>query len=239
VQEFLDALQAAAAIQDRFSGNDGYSYIDRPDYKAAKQQVDEQLPLIKKIASVADPGLCEPLEHRLAGGSYSSAITASYQLIGTLKSAKEANEILGDKGPKMAADDMHRWVWEEAAHRWSAGLFRDAVQSAATRIFDVELPHKLGTQPSRNPADLLAAFATDKPAGPQLRFEDINPSDPSWASVHRGVMLFGQGCVMAIRNPRTHRLDVNEEQAALEELAAISLLARWIDDAVLQLEPHS
>jgi hypothetical protein len=40
---------------------------------------------------------------------------------------------------------------------------------------------------------------------------------------------------MAIRNPRTHRPDVNEDQVALEELAAPSLLARWIDDAVLEL----
>jgi hypothetical protein len=40
---------------------------------------------------------------------------------------------------------------------------------------------------------------------------------------------------MAIRNPRTHRPDVNEDQVALEELAALSLLARWIDDAVLEL----
>ena len=85
--------------------------------------------------------------------------------------------------------------------RWEAGFYRDAVKAAATRIFDVELPRKLGVQPSRNPADLFAAFAPDKTTGIVLRFKDIDPADATWASVHRGTMLVGQGCVAAIRNP--------------------------------------
>ena len=144
----------------------------------------------------------------------------------------ELDEKLGPAGPKLAAAEMHPWVWEEAASRWEAGFFRDAVQAAATRIFDVELPKKLGVQPSKDPAGLFAAFAPDKTGATVLRFSDVDPANASWASLHRGTMLFGQGSVMAIRNPRTHRLEVREDQAALEELAALSLLARWIDDAL-------
>lgn len=49
-----------------------------------------------------------------------------------------------------------------------------------------------------------------------------------------GVMNFGAGCFMAIRNPVGHLPnDEHEltEQEALERLAAGSLLARWIDEA--------
>ncbi len=128
---------------------------------------------------------------------------------------------------------MHPWVWEEAAPRWDAGFFRDAVQAAATRIFDDELPRKLKRSRQRIPSSLFAAFAPDR-VGPKLRFPDLDENDPSWESSHRGAMLIGQGCVRGIRNPRTHRLEVREDQATLEELATLSLLARWIDDAELK-----
>lgn len=104
IQEFLNVLQTAESMQSNSRGN--YSYLDLPAYKSAKEQIHEHLPLIKRIASVLDPGLYEPLQDGLAGGQYHGAITVTQQLAGTLKSAKEAEEILGDHGPKMAADDL-------------------------------------------------------------------------------------------------------------------------------------
>ncbi len=44
-------------------------------------------------------------------------------------------------------------------------------------------------------------------------------------------MLLGQGCVKAIRNLTTHTTTQPEPDVALESLAALSLLARWIDIA--------
>jgi hypothetical protein len=51
-------------------------------------------------------------------------------------------------------------------------------------------------------------------------------------------MDFGAGCFAAIRNPIGHLPNEEVElsfQQALEQLAALSLLARWIDDAQLEL----
>ena len=84
-------------------------------------------------------------------------------------------------------------MWEEAAPRWDACFQRDAVQAAATRIFDVELPKKLRVQPSKNTADLFAAFAPDKTVGPLLRFTDLDPVDRSWASCHKGSCTLVRG----------------------------------------------
>lgn len=54
----------------------------------------------------------------------------------------------------------------------------------------------------------------------------------------QGVMSFGAGCFQAIRSPVGHLPNDEhelEEQPALERLAALSLLLRWIDEAELEV----
>ena len=58
-----------------------------------------------------------------------------------------------------------------------------------------------------------------------------------WKSAHDGAGAFGRGCFLRIRNLYTHH-DGDVEQEDLEALAALSLLARWIDSAaVVKAEP--
>jgi hypothetical protein len=47
------------------------------------------------------------------------------------------------------------------------------------------------------------------------------------------MLQFSQGCFMAIRNPATHSMSDTSAQEALEHLAILSTLARWIDQCVL------
>ena len=42
-------------------------------------------------------------------------------------------------------------------------------------------------------------------------------------------MHLGMGCAQGIRNPQAHPTDALTEQEALEQLAALSVLARWVD----------
>ena len=103
------------------------------------------------------------------------------ELAGTIQNRNRAMQILDPPGPAVAAKQLHPWVWSEAEPPWRHGLYRDAVQAAATRIFDVELPGKLGISPTKDPADLFSAFNTDlnkKPeAHARLRFPKIDPDD--------------------------------------------------------------
>lgn len=87
--------------------------------------------------------------------------------------------------------------------------------------------------------DLVRQSFSDKapePGKPRLRFAhitDVQTAD----SVRQGVMAFGAGCFQAIRNPIGHLPNGQvelDEQTALERLAALSLLARWIDEASLE-----
>ena len=43
-------------------------------------------------------------------------------------------------------------------------------------------------------------------------------------------MYLGMGCAQGIRNPRAHPSDDVTEQEALEQLAALTVLARWVDE---------
>ncbi|MET9209917.1 TIGR02391 family protein [Streptomyces bacillaris] len=73
-----------------------------------------------------------------------------------------------------------------------------------------------------------------KPGRPRLRLMADDGSD-TFRSVHRGAMSFAEGCFAGIRNPNSHEDGLPElpEHEALEQLAAFSVLARWVDSAAL------
>jgi hypothetical protein len=51
-------------------------------------------------------------------------------------------------------------------------------------------------------------------------------------------MEFGAGCFTGIRNPVAHEDGLKlTEQVALEQLAAFSVLARWIDECTVEAVP--
>jgi hypothetical protein len=52
-----------------------------------------------------------------------------------------------------------------------------------------------------------------------------------------GLRSYAPGVQMLIRNPTTHTAENMSEQEALERLAALSLLARWLDECELVEAP--
>lgn len=48
-----------------------------------------------------------------------------------------------------------------------------------------------------------------------------------------GLRLFAPGVQLTIRNPATHVLSDLSEQEATEQLATLSMLARWVDECQL------
>jgi hypothetical protein len=71
------------------------------------------------------------------------------------------------------------------------------------------------------------------PRQPRLRFPGDRSSD-TWRRRQNGGKQFGAGCAEGIRNPAAHDPDlILPEQIALEQLAALSALARWIDECTV------
>jgi hypothetical protein len=75
------------------------------------------------------------------------------------------------------------------------------------------------------------SLSDPKPGAARLRLAKDDGSK-TYENLHRGARAFVEGLYAAIRNPGMHApSDGGEEQLALEQLAAFSLLARWIDQA--------
>ena len=66
---------------------------------------------------------------------------------------------------------------------------------------------------------------------PRLRLPGFTPGTDDFKSAQDGAKLFGMGCFQSIRNLTTHQQEQPSEDRALEMLAALSLLARWIGEA--------
>lgn len=193
-----------------------------------------ELPLIQKIAEQIESGLGRSMEPRSYMGEWpwSNARDAAVRLLGILQGQQEAQEILAPAGPKLAANRLHPWVWEAAAKLWDDGHLRLAIQNAATAI-DRKLQAKLSMVSKSGQALVTQAFqpAPPKANEKRLRLPQFVEGTEDWTSAHQGAMAFGQGCMLAIRNLATHRPSEPEEQMALEQLASLSVLARWIDVA--------
>lgn len=82
------------------------------------------------------------------------------------------------------------------------------------------------------------AFSLDPPKADTPRLRLAQPDGGrTYQNLHRGARAFADGLYTAIRNPGMHTpepVDGGEEQLALEQLAAFSLLARWVDQASVQ-----
>ncbi|MDK9498233.1 TIGR02391 family protein [Streptomyces katrae] len=142
---------------------------------------------------------------------------------------------LGDDAPDLNASSMHPWAWEGARALWQSGHFREAVTAAGRKV-NAETQNKLGRKDASETKLFQQAFSQDppKPGQPRLRLMEDDGSD-TFKSTHRGAMAFAEGFFAAIRNPNSHADDLPElpEHEALEQLASLSVLARWVDTATV------
>ncbi len=155
-----------------------------------------------------------------------------------LEREEELREKLGENAPTLNAGHLHPWVWEGARSMWQSGHFQQAVVDAAKRI-NAETQNKVGTR-SISETDLTnQAFSDDPPKADRPRLRLPEDDDGKTAkSMRRGIRTYAEGCFAAIRNPAAHDdLDEMPQDEALEQLAAFSVLARWIDRANVLAAP--
>jgi uncharacterized protein (TIGR02391 family) len=170
---------------------------------------------------------------------FKSERDASRRLLARLDHLDEVNARLGgdDESPRITAASLHHLIWGAAETQWTLGQRHEAVLAAAKAV-NSQLQAKVDRR-DVSEADLVRQAFTDKapePGKPRLRFNTVE-DDQTRESLRSGAMEFGAGCFRAIRNPIGHRPNDEiemTEQEALERLAALSLLARFIDDADIE-----
>lgn len=161
---------------------------------------------------------------------------AAKRLLARLDTQAEVEAKLGggDLSPRLTAASLHPLIWTAAQAQWSTGHRHEAVLAAAKAV-NSQLQSKVGRR-DISETDLVRQAFSDKPPEPgksRMRFSAI-ADDQTKESMRQGAMNFGAGCFAAIRNPLGHLPNDEvelDEQTALERLAALSLFARWIDEA--------
>ncbi|WP_159623680.1 TIGR02391 family protein [Ruania rhizosphaerae] len=171
-------------------------------------------------------------------------VSAEYvrRTIWEIENGSEVRSHLGlqDPAPTIVADSLHPWVWDAAEPHWRSGNHDAAIWAAAINV-NSRLQSKVDRKDVGESALLKECFSTDDPKPGRPRLRRCGPENPDlFKDMHRGPANFGQGLFAAVRNPLNHVTADDHligEAEALEALASLSLLARWIDQAeVVEVE---
>ena len=213
------------------------------DSRRVKGQYDEIVEKSHVIEQILDRVIptwrndLENLDNRRWQGHRQAALRA----VSEIKHREEIAEKLGDNAPQISAAALHPWVWESARSLWQSGHYRAAVQAAVTKL-NAETQKKVGRRDVSEKALFSESYSSNAPEPGKARLRPANDDGGKTASsIRRGIASLAEGLYAAIRNPASHDLlDELEEHVALEQLAVVSVLARFIDDsAVIKWEPSS
>ncbi|MEX5718204.1 TIGR02391 family protein [Geodermatophilus maliterrae] len=152
-----------------------------------------------------------------------------------LRRGEEIRENLGDNAPRLSAGELHPWIWSGARSLWQSGHYRESVEGAIKKL-NAETQNKIGRRDLSETDLFKQAFSKDAAAPGKTRLRRMPPDgSKTYDSVQRGAMQLAEGIFAGIRNPLSHEAEAElSEQAALEYLAALSVLARWVDDASVE-----
>lgn len=234
LEELDRFITQTVMTNNSFSANGIVSISNKSSTAASDADVAKQAQIVEQILDRVLPRWRTEIElskinrwtrHREA------AIRAREEIV----RREEMRTNLGDDAPEISAADLHPWVWSGARSLWQSGHFRSAVEDAAKKV-NAETQNKLGRRDLSETKLFQEAFS-EKPAEagkPRLRRMQPDGSD-TYKSVQRGAMALAEGIYAGIRNPFNHESPEDiDEQTALEYLAALSVLARWVDGSTVE-----
>jgi hypothetical protein len=142
-----------------------------------------------------------------------------------------------ERPPTMGAEAMHPTVWGAASRLWRDRHFREAVAAAAEAVA-LLVKSRTGRNDVSDTSLWQEAFSDKEPVPgkPRLRWPG-DPANRDVSSMNSGLRFYAPGVQMTIRNSVAHGAGHLDEQAAVERLAALSLLARWVDECDLVEAP--
>jgi hypothetical protein len=229
LEGYLQLAENAIAVQ-RIGGD----YWTLPEWGKLDAELESRMHAADQIVAAINPSLRGGVrpDRDMYSIVWSKAATTCREALGILAHSDEVDEIIGPQGPVLSAVGLHPWVWDSAAKPWGDGHRRASIQAAATRV-DTETQSKLERWDISGYDLGNQAWTGDDPTEgkPRLRPPGYDPQSETSRSELNGARGLHAGVMAGIRNRATHDLDEPDEQVALEQLATISLLARWIDAA--------
>jgi Protein of unknown function (Hypoth_ymh) len=192
-----------------------------------------ELPTARQILDLLDPQLTAVLGEPERSDPWVSLVEdAVSQGLGILRDRDKWEKYLEPDAPSLVADRFHPWVWQAAAPLWDTGMYRVAV-GAAARSLSARIASKARSHLSDRKlvADVLSTRVPE-PGRVRLHVPGANDSE-TWRSRQEGLHLMAQGAYAGIRNIAVHEDEAWSEQVALEHLAVLSVIARWVEEAEL------
>jgi hypothetical protein len=221
-------LQSFVAAIDSYRGrvNSRGQIVVPP---VAEEELLQRSAAMREVVDAVAPGRTWMLGQRGRTNTFDHVRELALEALGIVRAREDHQKHLATSGPRLAADGFHPWVWLPVASLWDTGHYRSAVQAAATSV-DLHLQALLGRRDITGTALAREALGVEAPVAgkPRLRVPG-DRSARSWKSQQAGLRDFAAGCFEAVRNPAVHELAELGEEAALERLAALSLLARWLE----------
>ncbi|MDV6291476.1 TIGR02391 family protein [Rhodococcus aetherivorans] len=214
----------------------GNGFITMSDYTAAPDaEVAQHAQIVEKILDRVIPSWRTELTGMMANNRWAGHREAAIRAREELVRAEEVRENLGENAPDLSAADLHPWIWSGAKSLWQSGHYREAVEGAIKKL-NAETQNKVGRRDVSETDLFKQAFSLDEPKTGKARLRRIkDDGSDTYRSVQRGAMTFAEGVFAGIRNPLSHEADHEiSEQEALEYLAALSVLARWVDRAEVE-----
>ena len=168
----------------------------------------------------------------------SNILDAVEQIIGRLEA--QIIKVRAEAPPNIGAEAMHPLVWGAAGRLWRDRYYRAAVAAAADTLV-ASVKSVTGRNDVAETALWQQVFSDKAPVSansgqrsqPRLRWPG-DPTDRDVKTMNDGLRQFAPGVQMTIRNPAAHGAVELGEQEALERLAVLSLLARWVDECHLE-----
>jgi hypothetical protein len=195
--------------------------------------------MVRRILNAAEPtrGNLSTIRHDSSYGiGVDTILESSKYSLGLLARQREIEENLAPLGPQMRADQLHHIVWGAAAALWNGGHHTSAVQRAATFV-NAHVQDLVDRRDVSDAGLMQQVFSKDDPSPGKSRLRwPGDATDLTVRSMNEGLRNLAPGLFQTIRNPATHTTSDLSEQEALEQLAMLSMLARWVDacDVVAQ-----
>lgn len=234
--EQLDTFITMTVMTNNSRSGRGVTVISNKSSTAASDsEVTKQAQVVEKILDRVTPRWRTEIELSSIN-RWTRHREASIRCREELIRKKEIEENLGENAPELSAVELHPWIWDGAKSLWQSGHYREAV-GGAIRKLNAETQNKLGRRDLSETKLFQEAF-TEKPASVgKARLRRMKPeASDTYKSVQRGAMAFAEGVFAGIRNPLSHEAGHElREQEALEYLAALSVLARWVDESTVEV----
>ena len=196
-------------------------------------EINAQWAVVEKILDQVAPGWSISEEPRSAYDSpWEHARGVALREMTLLQRQSEIEANLGEGAPVISVSRLHPWVWEGAQALWRSGHYRSAVIDAILKV-NAETQNKVGRRDVTEKELFDQAFSDGPPAPGKARLRRMRPDgSDTFKSMQRGARAFAEGVFAGIRNPLSHENPVDiPEQVALEHLAGLSILARWVDES--------